>query len=43
MSEQDYTLGSGNVFADLGLENPEELQLKAKLTHLINRIVKQRG
>ena len=43
MSEQDYTIGSGNVFADLGLENPEELQLKAKLTHLINRIVKQRG
>ena len=43
MSEQDYTVGSGNVFADLGLENPEALQLKARLTHLINRIVKQRG
>ena len=40
MSEQDYTIGSGNVFADLGSRNPKELHLKAKLTHLINRIVK---
>lgn len=25
--------GSGNVFADLGLPNPERLQIKAELTH----------
>ena len=38
-----FTHSSGNVFADLGLENPEELQLKARLTHLINHILEQRG
>ena len=37
------TRSSGNVFADLELENPEELQLKARLTHLITYITKQRG
>jgi predicted XRE-type DNA-binding protein len=37
------TRGSGNIFADLDLPNPEELQLKARLTHLITRIIKQRG
>lgn len=37
------TRSSGNVFADLELENPEELQLKARLTHLINRTIQQRG
>ena len=33
------TPSSGNVFADLGLENAEELQVKALLTyHIYNRI-----
>lgn len=35
--------GSGNVFADLGLPNPEEELLKARLTLQIYRIVKARG
>ena len=35
--------GSGNVFADLGLPNPEQELLKAQLTLQIYRIVKQRG
>jgi predicted XRE-type DNA-binding protein len=34
--------GSGNVFADLGLPNPEQELLKAQLTLQIYRIVKQR-
>jgi predicted XRE-type DNA-binding protein len=34
---------SGNVFADLGLPNPEQELLKARLTLQIYRIVKQRG
>lgn len=38
-----FTHSSGNVFADLELENPEELQLKARLTHLIDRTIRQRG
>lgn len=37
------TQSSGNVFADLGFENPEELKLKARLTHLINHIIEGRG
>jgi predicted XRE-type DNA-binding protein len=37
------TKGSGNVFADLGLPNPEQELLKARLTLQIYRIVKERG
>ena len=35
--------GSGNVFADLGLPNPEQEMLKARLTLQIYKIVKARG
>jgi predicted XRE-type DNA-binding protein len=35
--------GSGNIFADLGLPNPEQELLKARLTLQIYRIVKARG
>ncbi len=35
--------GSGNVFADLGLSNPEQEQIKAELTLEIYRIIKERG
>jgi predicted XRE-type DNA-binding protein len=35
--------GSGNIFADLGLPNPEQELLKAQLTLQIYRIVKARG
>lgn len=34
--------GSGNVFADLGLPNPEERLAKAQLALEIGRILKQR-
>jgi predicted XRE-type DNA-binding protein len=34
---------SGNVFADLGLPNPEQEHLKARLTLQIHKIVKARG
>jgi predicted XRE-type DNA-binding protein len=37
------TRGSGNVFADLGLPNPEQELLKAQLSLQIFRIIKQRG
>jgi len=43
MSETEYTESSGNLFADMGLPNPEERQLKARLASLINRIIEQRG
>jgi len=35
--------GSGNVFADLGLANPDREQLRAHLTLQIYRLIKQRG
>jgi predicted XRE-type DNA-binding protein len=34
--------GSGNVFADLGLSNPEERFAKAQLVHRIAEIIKER-
>jgi predicted XRE-type DNA-binding protein len=37
------TKGSGNIFADLGLPNPEQELLKARLTLQIYKIVKERG
>ena len=39
----EATLSSGNVFADLGLPNPEERLLKAQLLVQIKRFVAQKG
>jgi len=39
----EFVQGSGNVFADLGLSNPEERQAKARLMHIINSDIKRRG
>ena len=36
-------LGSGNVFADIGLPNPEQELLKARLTLQTRKIIKKRG
>lgn len=41
--EVDYTVSSGNVFADLGLPNPEELLAKAELAHKITVQIRKRG
>ncbi len=35
--------GSGNVFADLGLPNPEELLAKAELAHEICALIEDSG
>jgi len=37
------TKGSGNVFADLGLPNPEQELLKAQLTLQIHTVLKESG
>ena len=44
-SDADVTfeVGSGNVYADLGLPDAEELQAKGDLAHLIINIVEDRG
>jgi predicted XRE-type DNA-binding protein len=36
------TRGSGNVFADLGLPNPEEQLAKAQLASRINEVIRRR-
>ena len=41
-SEVKMTMGSGNVFADLGFENPEEELAKAKLAAHLWRIISER-
>ena len=38
-----FERGSGNVFADLGIPNPEQELLKARLTLQIYRLIKERG
>lgn len=38
----DAEVSSGNVFADLGFDNPEEELLKAKLAREIRTIIKRR-
>jgi predicted XRE-type DNA-binding protein len=37
------TEGSGNVFADLGLPNPEQEMMKARLTMQIYHIIRENG
>ncbi len=37
------TESSGNVFRDLGLPNPEQEMMKARLTLQIYRIIRERG
>ena len=37
------TKGSGNVFADLGLAEPETTLAKAELARRINAIIRERG
>jgi predicted XRE-type DNA-binding protein len=39
--EPQYTLGSGNVFADLDHPNPEEALLKAKLARAIGAAIRE--
>ncbi len=44
-NDDDATIqpSSGNVFADLGLENSDELLVKADLAHAINAELQARG
>jgi predicted XRE-type DNA-binding protein len=40
--ELDYTVSSGNVFADLGVPNPEEALAKAELARKISTLIAKR-
>jgi predicted XRE-type DNA-binding protein len=37
----EYEVGSGNVFADLGLPEANDLLVKARLTYIINEEIKR--
>ncbi len=39
----DYTVSSGNVFADLGMANPDEADTKAELAFQVNSLIESRG
>jgi predicted XRE-type DNA-binding protein len=39
----DITIGSGNVFADIGHRNPEEALAKAQLISQISAAIRERG
>jgi predicted XRE-type DNA-binding protein len=39
----EFEVGSGNVFADLNMPNPAELQRKARLVFEIDRAIMERG
>jgi predicted XRE-type DNA-binding protein len=41
--EIEFTLGSGNVYADFGFSNPEEAKIKAELAMWITEIIKEKG
>lgn len=41
--EIEYEVGSGNIFADLGIKNPEEALLKARVAGEIHRIIESRN
>jgi len=40
---RDYKISSGNVFADLGVDAPEEALAKAELTAKISQLIEDRG
>jgi predicted XRE-type DNA-binding protein len=39
----EHVRSSGNVFADIGVANPEEAQAKAELARQINQIIERRN
>ena len=41
-AKADHTVGSGNVFADLGFPNAEEMLAKAELAQKITAIITRR-
>ena len=43
VDDVSVTRGSGNVFADIGLPNPEEHLVKAQLVSMIDDVIQARG
>jgi predicted XRE-type DNA-binding protein len=43
MKNKKVTKSSGNIFADIGLTNPEEMLVKAQIVHKIEQEIKNRN
>lgn len=43
IADTDFEVGSGNVFVDLGLENPDERLAKSQLAAEISAIIEGKG
>lgn len=43
MMTSEHTVSTGNVFADLGLENPDIERYKAELCHAIGDLIRKRN
>jgi predicted XRE-type DNA-binding protein len=43
MIDSKVTKSSGNIFADIGLANPEEMLVKAQIVHKIEQEIKNRN
>ena len=41
-SEPEFTISSGNVFADLGLPNPDEELLKAQIVRTLDHLITEK-
>lgn len=41
--EEEYEIGSGNVFADLGCKNPDEAMAKSNLAKQITEIIQHKN
>ena len=41
--KHEYEIGGGNIFADLGLKDADELLTRAKLGHTVRMILEKRG
>ena len=41
--DDTVTIGSANVFADLGLRNPDQLLAKARLVDAVTAVIRDRG
>lgn len=43
MTQEEFKKSSGNVFADMGLEDADELMVRAQIGHAVRMILKEKS
>ena len=43
MTQEEFKKSSGNVFADMGLEDADELMVRAQIGHAVRMILKEKA